>query len=344
MASSELSSSEINQGHGFYHDGKNEASGIPALPLPVSPSQVVLEKEEGMWKKYSSHYEFPLSLLIAVGIHVIAILFVVAFMTLSFYWSSPKPPVIEVFENEPPRIQQEGENQIQREGGSHGAQGSDLEAPVFDPLILTSPDPLKIPNENPNPLPVLPKDDPREGLRPPGKPDGGIGRKSGSGIGDTEGSGVPMARNKRWRIQFNYDEPEAFIEQLANLQVTVAARLNNGRFMVYKNLSASAPFKYEEMVDGAFMTYVNEGRRLWFINRDRTTCDNFVYGVNLSDRPLTLVLVIPAEMEQAILAAELQYHKITEDEIRAKRLGTSFKVVREGAQWKVTVTKSEVLK
>ncbi|MFT3882050.1 MAG: hypothetical protein QM703_20650 [Gemmatales bacterium] len=52
MASSELSSSEINQGQGFYHDGKNEASGVPALPTPVSPSQVLLEAEEGIWKKY----------------------------------------------------------------------------------------------------------------------------------------------------------------------------------------------------------------------------------------------------------------------------------------------------
>jgi len=344
MASSELSSSEINQGQGFYHDGKNEASGVPALPTPVSPDQVLLEAEEGMWKKYSSHYEFPLSLLIAVGIHVVAILFVVAFMTFSFYWSPPKPPVTEVFDDEPPRTHQDGENQTQREGGSNGDQGRDPLTPLSDPLILTPPESLKLPEQNPTQLPMLPNDDTRQRPRPPGKPNGGIGNNSGPGMGNTNGIGVPMGRNVRWRILFSYDEPEVFVEQLANLQVTVALRLNNGRFMVYKNLPSTAPFKFEEMTDGAFMSYVNEARRLWFINHDRTTCENFAHAVSLSDRPLTLVVVIPAEMEQAILAAELQYHKMTEDEIRAKRLLTSFKVTRAGSQWKVTVTKSEVLK
>ncbi|HQR05788.1 MAG TPA: hypothetical protein PLN21_03145 [Gemmatales bacterium] len=344
MASSELSSSEINQGQGFYHDGKNEASGVPALQTPGSPSRILLEAEEGMWEKYSSHYEFPLSLVIALGIHVIVILLVVAFMTLTFYWSPSKPPVMEVFENEPPRIQQEGEGQVQREGGSNGDQGRDPLAPLFDPLKLTTPKPLEIPNEFPSPLPVFPTDEPRQRPRAPGTRDGGIGDTGGPGIGNKPGSGVPMARNMRWRILFNYNEPEVFVGQLANLQVTVAVRLNNGRFMVYKNLPATSPFNYEEMTDGAFMAYVNEARRLWFINHDRTTCENFAYAVNLSERPLTLVMVIPAEMEQAILAAELQYHKMTEDEIRAKRLLTSFKVIREGSHWKVTVTKSEVLK
>ena len=344
MASSELSLSEINQGQGFYHDGKNEAAGMPPLPSPVSPSQVPLEPEEGMWKKYSSHYEFPLSLIIAIGIHVFALLFVVAFMTFSFYWSPPKPPVTELFEFEQPRVHQEGENQIQKEGGSNGEQGHEPFTPLLDPSLLTTPEPLKVPEQNPTQLPVLPTEEPRQRPRPSGKPDGGIGDISGPNIGNKDGSGVPMGRNKRWRINFSYDEPEVFVEQLANLQVTVAVRLNSGRFMVYKKLSATAPFHYEEMTDVAFMAYVNESKSLSFINHDRTTCENFAYGVNLSERPLTLVVVIPPEMEQAILAAELKHHKMTEDEIRTKRLATTFKVVREGSQWNVTVTKSEVLK
>ncbi|MFT3882049.1 MAG: hypothetical protein QM703_20645 [Gemmatales bacterium] len=265
-------------------------------------------------------------------------------MTLSIYWSPPKPPETGVLDVDPPRINQEGVDQTQREGGSNGDQGRDPLAPLSDPLILTNPEPLKVPNESPSPLPVLPTEETRQRSRLPGQRDNGIGDVSGSGIGKKPGSGVPMARNKRWRLQFNYDEPEVFVEQLANLQVTVAVRLNNGRFLVYQSMSVTTPFKYEEMTDGAFMTYVNETRKLWFINNDRTTCENFAYGVNLSDRPLTMVMVIPAEMEQAILAAELQYHKMTEDEIRARRLATSFKVIREGSQWKVTVTKSEVLK
>ena len=56
------------------------------------------------------------------------------------------------------------------------------------------------------------------------------------------------------------------------------------------------------------------------------------------------MIVIPHEMEKAILAAEIKHHKMTEDQVREKRLMTSFDVVREGSNWKVTVTKSDVLK
>ncbi len=344
MASSELSSSEINQGQGIYHDGKNEAPGVPALPAPLSPSQVPLAAEEGMWKKYSSHYEFPLSLVIAIGIHVIAVLFVVAFMTINFYWGQPKQPVTEIIEIEPPRVHQDGENQIQSEGGSNGNQGRDPQAPLFDPLTLTTPEPLKVPEQNPTQLPVLPTEETRQRPRPPGNPDGGIGDKSGPGMGNKHGTGVSMGRNMRWRILFNYDEPEVLLSQLVNLQVTVAGRLNNGRYFVYQNLATTAPFQSQEMTESAFTSFVNDAKKHWFMNSDRTTCDNFAYAVNFSDRILTLVVVIPVEMEQAILAAELKHHKMTEDEIRTKRLATSFKVVRDGSQWNVTVTKSEVLK
>lgn len=163
-------------------------------------------------------------------------------------------------------------------------------------------------------------------------------------MGPGQGSSSYMGRSKRWRIHFSYDEPELLLSQFANLQITVACRLNNGRFLVYKNLGVSAPFKYEEMTETDFTTFVNGAKKLWFLTNERVTCDNFVYAVNLSDRPLTLVIIIPGEMEKAILAAELAYHKMTEDQIREKRLGTSFNVVREGSNWKVTVTKTGVLK
>lgn len=337
MASSELSSSEIHQGQGFYHDGKNEAPGVPALPAPLSPSDILLQAEEGMWKKFSSHYEFPLSMVIALGIHVIVVVFVVAFMTMSFYWSAPPQPITGVVEIAP-RVNQEGDNKEEREGGGSGNQGQEL-AGVIEPFTLTSPKAIQRDDDTPLPLPRFQDD--RQSVK--GRNDKGIGGGTGPGFGPKDGVGVPMARNKRWRIQFSYDEPERFLEQLSNLQVSVALRMNNGRFLVYKNLSAS-PIKQEEMNDTTFVSFVNQNKQLWFINNDRVSCENFAYAVNLSERPLMMVMIVPAIMEKSILAAELKYHGMTEDEIRAKRLSSSFRVVRDGNQWKVTVTGSEVLK
>jgi len=356
MASSELSSSsEINQGQGFYHDGKNEAAGMPPLPTPVSPSQIPLEPEEGMWRKYSSHYEFPLSLVIAIGIHVIALLFVVAYMTINFYWGEPKRTIIENVIIVP-RINDDNATDDQPKPGGHtGSLGDNSQeqfVPPFDPLVLPKSADTLIPPDRTNelgpvvPAPLRPLESPQ--LKRPGVPGAlgtGLGNGSGNNVGDQQGgTGVKMGRNMRWRIQFNYDEPEVLLAQLANLQVTAAGRLNNGRYLVFQNLVTAASLKNQEMTEEAFTALVKDGKKLWFQSNDRTTCDNFAYAVNFSDRILTLVVVIPNEMEQAILAAELKHHKMTEDEIRAKRLATSFKVLREGSQWNVTVTKSEVLK
>lgn len=351
MASSELSSSEINQGQGEYHDGKNELPDMPVLPSPLSPALIPLDTEENIWKKYSSHYEFPLSLVIALGIHVMAILFVIAFMAVSFYWGAPKPPDTGTVVIIDPRVHQDGNEQQERPGGSNGNEGENAQEPrsiTFDPLKLSTPEANTAINLDPtgSPLPApLPQNLTRQTKRAgaPGKPDGGIGDESGSNIGNTPGSGVPMGRNKRWRIQFSYDEPELLLSQLANLKVTVACRLNNGRFLVFKQLAESVPHAFEEMTTDSFASWVNQARQLWFINNDRITCENFAYAVNLADRPLTLVLVIPHEMEQAILAAELKHHQMTEAQLRARRMTTSFKVVREGENWKVSITKSEVI-
>lgn len=340
MASSELSSSEINQGQGLYHDGKNEVPGVPALPEPLTPAEVIIEAEEGMWKKFSSNYEFPLALLIALSIHVIAVLFVVAFMTINIYWGAPKLPVTGVVDLEPPRIHQDGQNDKERQGGGPG--GGDPSNETFEPILLSKPDSIKF--DDPDPKQPLPLTLEPKGLNRNGKPGTGIGPGSGPGAGPGNGVGVPMGRNRRWQFDFSYQEPELFLSQLSNLQVTVATRLNNGRFLVFKNLGATTSFKYEEMVDSTFADFVNGAKKLWFINNDRVTCENFAYAVNLSERPMMLVMVIPQVMENAVLAAELKHHKMTEDEVRAKRLVTSFTVVRDSTGWKVNVTKSRVLK
>lgn len=350
MASSELSSSDIYQGQGEYHDGRNEANGIPPLAAPLAPSQVILEAEDSMWKKYSSHYEFPLSIVIAVGIHVIAILFVVAFMTLQFNWSKPVP-LVEQYEE--PRINNDNSTVDKPNAGGHtgdnGDNAKDPFSPQFDPLTLQKDtEQLKLPDPT-DPIKVLGVPDrplsQLQSKRPgqPGKEGIGQGGEEGNGFGPHSG-GSSMGRNKRWRINFQYDEPEAFLAQLTNLRLVAAGRLNNGRYQVYKNLATSGTLAFEEMVDTAFASFVNADHKLWFISTERATCDNFSYAVNTNERFLTLVIVIPPQMEQAILAAELQHHRMTENEIRAKRLATSFRVVREGEQWKVTVVKAEVLK
>jgi hypothetical protein len=316
---------------------------------PLLQDHVSVSGEESVWKRYSPHYEFPMSVVIALGLHVIAILVVVAYMTIQIHWGNPKPIVFETYENHEPRI--EGEKENDNPGGHTGNLGDnspDPFAPKFDPLALDNVDgpsvkdpltDLNAPPENKTSNDFL-NNSKRRGL--PGRIGIGDLGEEGDKIGRGSKGGSLMARNKRWNIRFEYDEPETLIEQFKSLGVTVAARLNNGRFLVYDQFAPT--IKFRELNDEAFSKFINTGNRLWFVSMNRTVCENFEIGVSLSERALKLVMIIPPEMEKAVLQAELAHHRMTEDEIRTKMLGTAFRVVRDGAGYKVSVLKVEVLK
>ncbi len=316
---------------------------------PLLHDHVSVSGEESVWKRYSPHYEFPMSLVIALGLHVIAFLIVVAYMTIQINWGNPKVPDNELVVVHEPRI--EGEKENDNPGGHTGNLGDnspDPFAPKFDPLALdkvdgpTVQDPLT--DLNAPPENKTSRDFQNNSKRPglPGPIGTGDLGKEGNNIGPGSKGGSLMARNKRWNIRFDYDEPETLIGQFKSLGVTVAARLNNGRFLVYDQFAPS--IKCKEMNDEEFSKYMNTGKRLWFVNMNRTVCENFEIGVSLSERALKLILIIPPEMEKAVLQAELAHHRMTEDEIRTKQLGTSFRVVRDGTGYKVSVLKVEVLK
>ena len=352
MASSEMSSSDIFQGQGFYNDGGNEAAGIPPLPAPLSPQQIPLEADEGLWKKYSAHYEFPLSLLIAVGIHLVAVLLVIAFMAIKIHWGQPKLPTEELIVLEGGRFNDPNAgNKPPHEGGGtgeNGENGRDPFAAPFDVKELISPETNK-PVDPDNTGILLDQSsrdlDKNKNQRLQGKPKQGtgVGNGSGPGFGDGPGVGVNMGRNKRWNILLSYDEPETLLGQLANLRCIMAGRVNSGRFLFFKDLAGSKPGSFEEMTPDAFAKWVNASKKLWFTSSDRTTNDNFAFAVNQSERMLMLVMVIPLEMEKAILAAELKHHKMTEGEVRTHKFRTSFRVVRQGETYRVEVVKSVVM-
>ncbi|MBL8822193.1 MAG: hypothetical protein JNJ77_06355 [Planctomycetia bacterium] len=344
MASSETasSSSEIFDCQSFFPDGNNELNMSPldSAELPVHTN---IEPEIGFWKKYSSHYEFPLSILIALGVHVIAVLVVVACMSISYYWKPPQQPIMEQ-EVVEARINSDKDTQDKPRHAGH--TGDDASEVKTDLITVKELDVQQLPNPDKSDLnstmPALPKN--IQTATNPGRP-GPKGKGGGGEKGDTIGDGVEqgyaMARNKRWRIQFSYHEPEVLLEQISNLELTVAGRLNNGRYIVYRNISSKQPLRFVEMNDTQLNSLIEQGKFLTFVNNDRVTCENFALAVHASERLLTLIMLIPPELEQAILETELKHHGKTEDAIRAGKIFTWFKVERQGSRWNIKVLKSK---
>src|SRR4029079_18645453 len=91
MASAEMSSSEILRQSRSENAGES-LNYRPDEPEAVEPQVSLADADESVWKKYSSHYEFPLSVLVALGIHILALLVVLAGVTVSFYFGQHQAP------------------------------------------------------------------------------------------------------------------------------------------------------------------------------------------------------------------------------------------------------------
>lgn len=334
---------DINQSQGMYNDGRNQMAGQPALNQPVAPNQIALPPEEGMWRKFSSHYEFPISVLLAVLLHVFAVLLVIAYMALAFYWGDPKPPEMETIV-------------IAGGGGDGDGAEEDFKPDVKDEIKVELEDVNTVVPPDTVPDQIIPKKNEFEleakKLRPGDKglggggSGGGKGEGFGKGIGDGVGDGVQKGarndRSKRWQINFQYEDPESYIEKLANLKIVVGARFNNGRFFIFEEMTAKPPVPFKEMTSGEFQAYMNKAQKIFLQNRNRTVCENFGIGVNIAERPIQMFLLIPQDMELAILAKEESFHGLKEKEIKLRKIVTKFDVKRTGSGWDIKVLGSHV--
>ena len=146
-----------------------------------------------------------------------------------------------------------------------------------------------------------------------------------------------LARTKRWQINFGYEDSEEFVKKLSNLKVVVGARLNNGTYNIYEEMPSQAPFEPREMTTGEFQKYANKMQRLWVINKQKDVCESFEEGVGMIERPISVFLFIPQDMEAAILKQEEAFHHLNEIEIMDRKLVTKFDVTRTEGGWNVKV-------
>lgn len=331
---------DINQSQGPYNDGRNQMAGQPAPNQPLAPGQVPVIPEEGMWRKFSSHYEFPISILMAVLLHVFAVLIVIAYMALAFYFGDPKPPDMETINFAGGGGEGDGE---MKEFTPEVKDDIKIELEDIDKVVI--PDKI-IPDKNQFEIELQKKRTGEKGKGGPGSgggKGGGIGDGEGDGAGSGKASGARLSRTKRWQINFKYEDPDGFVEKLANLKVVVGARLNSGRYNIYEDMASKAPFKFREMDGVEFQKFANKMQRLWVLSKQRDACENFGIGVNMSERPILIFIFIPTDMEEAILKKEISYHGVKDEaEIKKRKLVTKFDVQRTGSGWDVRVESSHI--
>jgi hypothetical protein len=343
---SDSSSSEISSSEQRVEGGMEAAGEIrPVTGLTLTP-------DEGVWKKYSRNYEFPLSMLASMGLHLLVLMIVLAYLSICIHFAGPKDQEFGTFVLEP-NADNRGDNP-RAGGGASGDQAAqepsirfELSEKMDRPLLEKQPeaaeksripDGLRVDEERQRPGPVG-----QMGSRGTG----GSGDGTGSGKGNQYESGVSRSGvmpdgPDRWRINLRYDEPRAFVEKLATLRVAVGARLLNGRYIFFDRLPERPPYAGAEMSEAEFLSAGRSLNRIWFASQERTTCENFAIGIDLADRITTLYIFLPRDLEAALRAAEQRHLGLSADEIKKRRVVVNFEVIPAAGGWDVRVVKTTV--
>ncbi len=315
---------------------------------PPADNPFIFPPEETIWRKYSAHYEFPLSIMASLCLHFFVFMMVVLLGALLFGLGSTEPPEVEA---------------VEFAGGGGSGDGAQA-APETQDLAMADPDisfklddvaiddsakneKLQADLSSDKTFDQLPND-PAKRVGDQGKGGSGAGGGLGEGFGTGEGSGAgPGKRSKRamrtdrWGVQLYYNTGEDLYQEWAKLKAVILVpegQLKTGTdyqsFRVYRDLSTkSPPFKSETRQQ------VNTLNRVWWASRDLVAIEKLSKFLNLPSRPPFIAFFIPRELEDELLKKELAYKGKKEDQLEG--WFTTFEVKRIGDKFEAKVLKQE---
>jgi hypothetical protein len=323
----------------------------PATKAPPGP---LAPPDEKFWERYSPHYEFPLSSVGSVAMHIAAlVLFLGALYLLSRMTISDKTAV-------PMRAVA-----VAGEGDGPDGQGAGGGAPQED-INLQRPEDRAIPEANLRETvdqikDVLPKIEVGEGLRPEDLPTvrsisslsddlrrkllQGSSGKRGSGPGDGTGtSGAPgqgsgangdptssASRAVRWELVFRTESGKDYLDQLAAMKATLVIPQPSDwkNLMVYRNIAAgrptAEPFRRDQLPG------------LYFVDDDKSSAHKLAEALGLDFQPPMFVAFFPKDIEDELARKEREYRGRQEGEI----FSTTFKIVVRDGRPTITVTEQK---
>jgi hypothetical protein len=295
--------------------------------------------EEEFWKRYSPHYEFPLSSVSSFALHAVGIAFLILLVVVAFQiWKEPPSPDIDAI-----AIEGGGGGLPGGVGGGPGSGDAQPRENVPDPADPKKPVPsvqladLPVGPVDPIALPTF-KDDTGErvidvgnqalaqmakldettrtkmfnGLAA-GQGKGGTGSGGGSGSGTGTGTGGGMGEGKgklserqqrllRWAMVFNTKDGRDYGRQLGLLGAQIAVPEGTGEYRLYTDLR-NLPAK-GEIADLSTM------KSIYWIDDKPESVMGLCRALNIPAPPgpqVHFVAFFPLELEKELADMEMAY-------------------------------------
>jgi hypothetical protein len=325
-------------------------TGAPVKPA-TSPSEPQLKPPaERFWRKYSPHYEFPISTVATVAVHVAAIALIIYIVTSLLQQQETVPPV--------PIRGVELSLDNSGDGGEAGGRGNTPEEandqqPARDPerqipeekldkyVVSASAWVLDL-KDNKEALEAIAKsvnfekmnDVNEDAKRVIGKSftkrgdgDGkGSGNAGGSGKGAGPAADTSGSRSSRWIITFKTSNGQDYLRQLAAFEA---------------KLLIPQPPDWKKNLQFDDLTTPNAGKpqsddlpTMYFIDSDPRSASKVARALGLNFDPPRFIAFFPKKVEEELAAKEREKRNLREDQIQE----TTFRVVERDGKYEIWVT------
>lgn len=322
-------------------------------PPPVAPP--LAPPDEEFWEKYSPHFEFPLSSIGSIALHVAGLmiflgaLFMLSKMTLPGTEPVPMREMMVLGDGA------EGEGSEGSGGGNPMEDVKPFERPMdperlipekvledvrteikdFVPNIPQDADAPKIED-----LPAFKKfaqlnEDLRKKVMQGNNGNKGMGPEPGKGSTEQTGAGVggkgdaTSSKNRavRWELMFKTESGLDYVKQLGAMKATLVIPQppDFQRSLAYKNIDQPRP--QGEAFD------INNIPGLYFVDDSADSASKVAKTLGLNFDPPLFVAFFPKEVEEELAAKERNYRGRKEDQI----FSTKFKILIRDGKYTVQV-------
>lgn len=322
-------------------------------PSVASPPPSLLVQEESVWKRYSPHQEFPLSVAASVLLHLLAAGMVVLGGVLVFkFGTNDTSPTMElvVFAGGGGSGDGAGNpnNTVMNQPEAYIDSSADkfrLETQLLDLDAVKDGDfkAQELRRKTADAKEELTRGQDRSGRvgeaggGGPGS-GGGTGPGQGPGVGPGFGPGINKGtrhlRQSRWAIVLPREDPEAFLKKLIEIQAILLIPDSErvGVYQVCEDL-ARRPVRLKPTDQKGINAY----NRLWYMSHQQIDTQYIATALYLKNQPRWIAIFIPHELEQELTRQEFNYHKLSEAELQNRKWVTEFNVARRGDTWDVSV-------
>jgi hypothetical protein len=292
----------------------------PATPKKTKPKP----PDDAFWRRYSPHFEFPLSAIASVVLHTLAVILLILVGLGLIGFAKPKPldmaQPVAIIDDTPGNP---------NAGGSSGAERQEkIDQPQDQPKVEIKPDeqvdvkvaPPEAVEFDPNTRFVEDAEAKEkrkaisEALQALSRPAGQrSGTGQGTGNGDGVGSGNERGEQKskraaRWVISFNTRDGRDYLQQLAGLDAIVAVPAGNNQYRLFRNLRTVPVVGQIEDVSRL--------DRIYWVDGNAQSVASLANAMGIPV-PEAIVAFFPKQLEEDLLQKERAYWN-------ARRRGQSF--------------------